>query len=106
MKRLLLVAFALTGCACAGEWTGYVTDSFCGAANANDAKWSKECSLICVKQRGAKPVLVVGEAVFSITNTAKAMDFVGDKVKVTGKLDKETLTIESIARVPATVSKQ
>lgn len=99
MKRFA-VAFAFSVSAWAGEWTGFVTDSFCGAANANDAKWSKECSQICVKQRGAKPVLVVGETVYSISNTNRALDFVGDKVKVTGKLEKETLTIDSIVRVP------
>ena len=48
----------------------------------------------------SQPVLVVGEIVYSISNTNRALDFVGDKVKVTGKLEKETLTIDSIVRVP------
>lgn len=108
LLRLSLVIFTLGATlAVASEWTGYVTDSFCGAANANDAKWSKECSLICVKQRGAKPVLVVGEeTVYQFSNSAKAMDFVGEKVKVTGKLDKEILTIETIRKAPNPMAKK
>jgi hypothetical protein len=47
---------------------------------------------------GHKPVLVVGEKVYSISNPEKLSDFVGDKVEVTGDVDGETITIEKVSK--------
>lgn len=97
MKKTLFLTFAMAAASFAGELTGYISDSACGASNANDSQASKDCAKRCVKS-GSAPVFVVDGKVMTIADPKKAMDFVGEKVKVTGKVDKNTVTIEKIAK--------
>jgi hypothetical protein len=95
LKRVVLAVvlsvFALT--AMAGEWTGYISDSKCGAKGAKDAH--ADCAVSCVKG-GASPVFVTGGKVYKIDDTSKVADHVGHKVTITGELKGDTVQVESV----------
>ena len=74
--------------------TGYLTDSYCGAANAN-AK-GKSCAVECVK-KGAKVQLYADEKLYTLDKSTVADDQIGVPVKVTGTLDEGTSTIKVAA---------
>jgi len=96
MKKIAVFAvFALS--AMADEWTGAISESGCGAKHANG---NVACVTKCVKG-GAAPVLVTGadNKVLKITNADKVTDFLGKKVKVTGTLANEAVTISAIEAV-------
>ena len=86
--------FAMT--ALAGEWTGYISESKCGAAHADGSEKSISCVKECVK-KGAKPVFVSEEKkVLTITNPEEVMDYLGQKVKVTGSLENDSLIVGGV----------
>ena len=102
MKKLSVVftlaLFLLTMTAMAGEWTGHISDSKCGAAHNDGSEKSIGCVKGCVKG-GSAPVFVTADKkVLKIDeeSRAKVMDHLGHKVTVTGSVDDGTLTIESI----------
>ena len=97
MKKTFFLTVALASASFAGEWTGFISDASCGAANAKATAEAKECAQRCVKG-GAAPVFVTGDKVINIANPATVKDLVGEKVKVKGTLDKGTLKVESIAK--------
>ncbi len=71
--------------------TGYLTDSYCGAANANAN--GKGCALRCMK-KGAKVQLYADEKLYTLDRTSIADGQIGVPVKVTGTLDEGTGTIK------------
>jgi hypothetical protein len=71
--------------------TGFLTDSYCGAANAS-AK-GKSCTLECIK-KGAKVQLYAQETLYTLDQIASVEKYVGVQVKVTGMLDESTSTIK------------
>ena len=71
--------------------TGYLTDSNCGAANAN-AK-GKGCAAHCIK-KGAKVQLYAGEKLYTLDKSDVAENQLGVPVKVTGTLDEASNTIK------------
>lgn len=71
--------------------TGYLTDSNCGAANAN-AK-GKNCAVDCIK-KGAKVQLYANEKLYTLDKPTVAENQVGVPVKVTGTLDEATGVIK------------
>jgi len=99
--KKLVVLFAFTFAAFAGEWTGYISESGCGAKHADGSEKSVKCVTGCIK-KGAAPVFVTGDGkVVKIEDASRAKvteDLYGRKVKVTGKLDGETLTIDSVSK--------
>ena len=95
-KAGLFLMFAATA-AFAGEWTGYVSESKCGAKHNDGSAGAVSCVNACIKG-GAKPVLVVDGKVVMVANTTKIpADLYGKKVTVTGELADEKLTIATIA---------
>lgn len=99
MKKLLLTllvscSFLVYG-AVTETWTGYISDSDCGAKgnNADHAACAKKCV-----KGGAAPVLVVGDKVYSISNPKKATKFIGDKVTITGTLTGDAIAIDKISK--------
>jgi len=74
---------------------GWVTDSQCGAKG--DSAGHADCAKRCVG-RGAKAVLYTpsDKKVYTLEPQDKVKEFVGKHVKVTGKVEGDTLTIESI----------
>jgi hypothetical protein len=79
------------------SWTGTISDSMCGPSHGSTP--AKACTTGCVK-KGAKYVIVVGDKVYSIANQdAQGLaKYAGDSVKVTGKIDGDTITVAKIAK--------
>ena len=80
--------------------TGYLTDSNCGAKNANAS--GKSCALHCIKD-GAHVQLMSDKTLYTIEKLDNPADHFGHEVKVTGKLDTSSnvirvTTIESVAK--------
>lgn len=86
-----------------GTWTGYITDSKCGAAAAHEG--ARECTLKCVKE-GAKYVFVNDgdKKIYAIDAQDKVAAHAGHHVTVKGSVDGETLKLDSI-EMAATPSK-
>ena len=78
--------------------TGYLTDSNCGAANANKA--GAECAKKCIKG-GAKVQLVADSKTYTLEKVDKVEKHLGHEVKVTGQLD-ETAGIIRVISIEAT----
>jgi hypothetical protein len=98
-KYLLLVilsfSIAITTAGDKGKWTGYISDSDCGAKN--NMKDHAACAKKCIAG-GAKPVFVVGKKVYTISNPEKVTDFIGDKVTITGTITGDALEIEKVSK--------
>ena len=88
---LVLSVFSLT--AMAGEWTGYISDSKCGAKGAKDEH--ADCAVKCVKE-GASPVFVTDGKVYKIDDASKVQDHIGHKVTITGELKGDTVQVETV----------
>lgn len=96
MKRIALFAAFAAATAFAGEWTGYISDSKCGAAHSDGSAKSIACVKGCVKS-GLKPVFVADGKVLKIANTDVVKeDVLGKKVRVKGELSGDTLTLSSV----------
>jgi hypothetical protein len=88
---LLLSLFAVS--AMAGEFTGWISDSKCGAKGASAEH--KECAAKCVKG-GAVAVFVMDSKVLKIDDASKVDGLIGQKVTVTGSVDGDTIKVESV----------
>jgi hypothetical protein len=98
--KSVLLAFALMVsllgvAAMAAEMTGYISDSKCGAKHMDGSAASAKCVESCIKA-GATPVFVEGDKVLKIANPEKVAGHYGRKVTVTGNVDGDTLTVDSI----------
>jgi hypothetical protein len=96
MKKFLASSLLLAVSAMAESMSGYIVDKTCAdkpAMYGNEA-----CAKRCIK-RGDPPMFVSGGKVYNIDAASqdKAIEHAGHKVKVDGKVNGETITIESIA---------
>jgi len=102
MKGRLLAGMVLTLCAAAltlggdGTWTGYISDSHCGAKGAKAGH--EECATKCVKEHGAKYVFVddADHKVYNIDTQDKAAAHAGHHVTVKGAIEGDNLKLTSI----------
>ena len=87
-----------------GSWTGFVTDTSCGAKGAKADHAA--CAAKCVKEHGAKYALYTSAdgKVWVLSNQDEAAKMAGKEVTVKGKADKEKMTIE-VASMEAAPSK-
>jgi len=94
------VAFAAEG-----SWTGYISDSQCGAKGANDQ--AGECTTKCVKEHGAKYVFVNDgdKKVYAIDAQDKVAGHAGHHVTIKGTAEGDTIKLASID-MAATVEKK
>lgn len=90
-----LFAAALT-MAADGSWTGWISDSLCGAKGANEKAGA--CTTTCVKEKGAKYVFVndADKKVYAIDAQDKVAAHAGHHVTVKGSVDGDTLKLASI----------
>ena len=91
----LALSFACTG-AFAESFTGYVSDAMCAkdphkVASPDHASCAQKCI-----QGGEKPVLVVGEKVYTITNPDTLVPHAGHKVTVDADAKGDSLTVKSV----------
>ena len=120
MRLVLLTALAVAVMAgpirlAAGEqtWTGFISDSHCGASHRNyvergDLNTARECVIGrtgdanipgCVSARhGAKFVVVVGERVYQVANQdfKQLRTLAAEPVKITGTLNGDIITVSRI----------
>ena len=92
---LVLSLFAIN--AAAGEWTGYISDAACATKKtaAAESDGHAGCAQGCAKKGGAL-MLVSGGKAYKIDDESKVKDHVGHKVTITGKMDGDTVKIESV----------
>ena len=80
-----------------GTWTGYVTETHCGAAGAKAEH--ADCAVKCVKEKGASWALYTPDdkSVFVLSGDdammAKMAGMAGKKVTIKGSMAKEKKTI-------------
>jgi len=77
-------------------WTGWISDSACGAKGANAG--AKDCTMKCVKQHGAKYVFVneSNKKVYAIANQkAVSESDLGHEVVLHGSLTKKGSIVAS-----------
>ena len=102
MKAKFAAGLALTLCAAAvtlgadGSWTGYISDSLCGAKGANEKH--ADCATKCVKEKGAKYVFVndADQKVYNIDAQDKVAAHAGHHVTVKGSVDGDNLKLSSL----------
>ena len=95
MKKLLVVASLFAVSSFAAEYKGAISESGCGAKHVSGSAADIKCVSGCVK-KGAAPVFVTDGKVVKIADGSKVMDYLGKKVVVEGKMDGDTLTIDSV----------
>ena len=83
----------------AEDFKGYISDAACGWNNARPGKEAKECAQKCVKG-GWDPVFVRDGDMntYKANDKAKVMDFVGERVIITGKIKAGVVTVEKIRK--------
>lgn len=79
----------------AADWTGWIVDEHCGAKGGNSGH--KSCALKCAKD-GAALLLFnpADEKLYKLSDQEAAKAHAGEKVKVVGTIEGETITVESI----------
>src|ERR1700692_2329691 len=82
----------------AGEWTGYIADSKCKHTDGTEK--SIACTQSCVKKGGEAVFVTSDDKVLKIDKASmdKVTPHFGHKVTVTGKVNGETLTGDTIKR--------
>jgi len=96
-KTLAVFAFAAMS-AMAADWTGYIADQACagkqGAKAASDDHAA--CAAKCIKG-GSPAVLVTADGkVYKIADQDKVTAHAGHKVTLTGKLEGDTISVDSV----------
>lgn len=105
MKIKLAIGLVLALCAGTfafagdGSWTGYISDSHCGAKGVGEKH--VDCATKCVKEKGASLVFVddADHKVYNITDQDKVAAHAGHHVTVKGSLDGDKLTVASLEMV-------
>jgi len=94
LKKLLFVFGMATLSAMAADWTGYIVDKSC--SGKKEMLGNEACAKSCIG-RGSPAVLATEDGkVFAIANQDKVKDAAGKKVTITGKMEGETITVESL----------
>jgi len=91
------LSFAGTGKAGTRTFVGNISDSMCGLKHMMPGQSDKDCTLECVKA-GSKYVLadVVNGKVYQLSDQKKPEEFAGQKVKVTGTLKGDMISVSAI----------
>jgi len=96
---LLLAAglsLAAPGNDSAKTFVGSIGDSMCGAKHMMPGESDRDCTLGCVKE-GAKYILIDPSGkIYQLSDQKTPQQFAGAKVKVTGTLSGDTISVASI----------
>ncbi len=93
--QMAIMATMFAAACFSAEISGTVSEAGCGAKHAAGGPGAEKCVSACVR-KGAAPVLVEGERILKFSNAEKVMDHLGKKVKITGTISGDTVTVESI----------
>jgi hypothetical protein len=103
MKKLIagtafaaIAAFVLAASS-PGSWTGWVTDSHCGAKGANADHAS--CAIKCVKEKGASWALwdPAQKKLYILENASDAEKMAAHEVTVHGTLEGDKIDVTSMS---------
>lgn len=99
---VLMAGGALAADAVKGEWTGWITDTHCGARGANKDH-TTACVEKCMKTGKAQLWVESEKKGHDLVNFDKVKTLVGSKVVVKGSLDSATgaITVDSAEKAPA-----
>jgi Protein of unknown function (DUF5818) len=76
---------------------GFVSDVHCGTAHSSPSAASSKCIKGCMK-RGSEAVVVSDGKVYHLKGkTAQVNKYAGENVTVTGTVDGDTLTVDSVS---------
>ncbi len=100
---LLFATVALSAAPGTQTFNGTITDDVCAKGDHSHMRMGAddaECAAACVSAHGAAYVLYNGKTFYKLSGPEAPEKFAGQKVKVTGVLDKksQTIRVESIAR--------
>ena len=98
MKKLavaVMFLFVLAGLALAADVTGYVTDAAC-AAKGRSGPDHAACAQKCAAKGGDLALVTDEKKVIKIHNKDAVTDHVGHKVTATGKVDGDSIHIDSV----------
>jgi hypothetical protein len=87
---LFTIGLASNASAKSHSWSGWISDSACGAKGANAG--AKDCTIKCVKEKGASYVFVSSKTkkVYAIQNQDVVTDAdLGTEVTLTGSLNSD-----------------
>jgi hypothetical protein len=77
--------------------SGFVSDSQCGASHSSPSDSATKCVKGCLK-RGGEAVLVSDGKVYHLKGKTDAVrELAGQDVTITGTIDGDTLTVDSVA---------
>ncbi len=94
MKKLIVVLGLGAMSALAADVTGYIVDKNCASNKA--MLGNEDCAKRCLG-RGAPAVLATEDGkIYTITNQDKVKDAAGKKVTVTGKIENDSITVDSL----------
>lgn len=82
-----------------GEWTGWITDTHCGANGAN-REHTAACVEKCMKGGSKAQLYIESEKKsYTLSDFSKVKDLVGQKVTVKGTLGSDgTITVDSASK--------
>jgi hypothetical protein len=94
---VLLVLSLLAFSAAAAEMTGYISDAKCAKADVAKAESDAHagCAAGCAK-KGSALVFVSQGKIYTIDDQSKVAEHAGHKVTVTGKVEGDSLKIDSV----------
>jgi hypothetical protein len=94
LKKLLAVFALVASCGLAADWTGYIVDKSCASKKE---MWGNEaCAKRCMG-RGDPAVFVTADGkIYQVTEQDKIKDVAGKKVTITGKMDGDTISVDSV----------
>jgi nitrite reductase/ring-hydroxylating ferredoxin subunit len=94
MKKLVVVFGLAAISALAADVTGYIIDKGCSTKKAMYG--NEECAKTCIG-KGAPAVLATEEGkVYAITNQDKVKAVAGKKVTVSGKVEGDSITVDTV----------
>jgi nitrite reductase/ring-hydroxylating ferredoxin subunit len=94
MKKLVLVFGIAAISAMAADVTGYIIDKNCASKKA--MLGNEACAKSCIG-KGAPAVLATEDGkIYAISNQDKVKDVAGKKVTVSGKVEGESITVDSV----------
>jgi hypothetical protein len=96
MKKLALAFAVCAVSAFAADMTGYVSDAKCAADAAKaESDAHANCAAACAK-KGAELVFVSGGKVYKVDSQDKVKAHAGHKVTISGKVEGDTLKVDSV----------
>jgi hypothetical protein len=95
MRKVLAVLALCASSAIAADVTGYIVDKNC--STKKEMLGDEACAKRCMG-RGSPAVIATEDGkIYAVSNQDKVKDMAGKKVTVTGKMDGDSITVDTIA---------